>query len=86
MARKGNINIKSELCKGCYLCIRACPKSVIAVGTTANSSGVYPAKAVNMRDCAACGNCFTVCPDICVDVFEEAQLRAVEEDYMVGAA
>jgi 2-oxoglutarate ferredoxin oxidoreductase subunit delta len=86
MARKGNVNIKNELCKGCYLCIRACPKSVITVDQKINSSGIYPAKAVNVRDCMACGNCWTVCPDICMDVYEEVRVRAVEENYMVGAA
>jgi 2-oxoglutarate ferredoxin oxidoreductase subunit delta len=86
MTKKGKINIKSELCKGCYLCVRACPKSVLAVGKTANSSGSYPAQAVNGHDCIACGNCWTVCPDLCIQVYEQVQVRVIEERYLEGAA
>jgi 2-oxoglutarate ferredoxin oxidoreductase subunit delta len=51
-----------------------------------NSGGSYPAKAVNVRDCVACGNCFAVCPDICISVYEEVRAISEEEEYMVGAA
>jgi 2-oxoglutarate ferredoxin oxidoreductase subunit delta len=71
MAKKGNIEIDRELCKGCLLCIRACPLKVLEVDTELNSSGSYPAKVANAEKCIACGNCYEVCPDVCIRVSEE---------------
>ena len=88
MAKKGKIEIDRELCKGCLLCIRACPVKVLEADTEFNSSGSYPAKQVNSDKCEpapnltaasgqvkvplciACGNCYEVCPDVCIRVFE----------------
>ena len=70
MAKKGNVTIDRELCKGCLLCIRACPVKVLETDTQANASGSYPSKPVNMEKCIACGNCYEVCPDICIEVYE----------------
>jgi 2-oxoglutarate ferredoxin oxidoreductase subunit delta len=71
MARRGNIEIDRELCKGCLLCVRACPLKVLELDTVINSSGSYPAKVVNVEKCIACGNCYEVCPDVCIKVFEQ---------------
>jgi 2-oxoglutarate ferredoxin oxidoreductase subunit delta len=70
MAKKGKIIIDRELCKGCLLCIRACPVKVLEADNALNSSGTYPSKAVNIDKCIACGNCYEVCPDICIEVYE----------------
>ncbi len=37
------LEITSELCKGCKLCIDVCPKSVIAISDELNSSSYHPA-------------------------------------------
>ena len=85
MARKGKVVIDRELCKGCYWCIKACPVKVLEKDTEPNSTGTYPAKAVDSElssgesgpgtggssvQCIACGNCYEVCPDVCIQVFE----------------
>ena len=70
MAKKGKVIIDRELCKGCLLCIRACPVKVLEEGTEPNSFGSYPSKAVNMDKCIACGNCYEVCPDVCIEIYE----------------
>jgi 2-oxoglutarate ferredoxin oxidoreductase subunit delta len=70
MAKKGKVEIDRELCKGCLLCIKACPVKVLEQDTGTNSSGVYPSKPVHVEKCIACGNCYTVCPDVCITVFE----------------
>jgi len=44
MAKKGRVVIIRELCKGCYLCIRACPMKVLEKDIELNSMGVYPVK------------------------------------------
>jgi 2-oxoglutarate ferredoxin oxidoreductase subunit delta len=70
MARKGRVVIDREQCKGCYLCIRACPLKVLGKEDEPNSTGTYPAKPADSGKCIACGNCFEVCPDVCIQVFE----------------
>ncbi|MCL2211740.1 MAG: 4Fe-4S binding protein [Treponema sp.] len=70
MAKKGKISIDREMCKGCMLCIRSCPVKVLEEDSEMNSSGSYPAKAVNVEKCIACGNCYEVCPDVCIEVYE----------------
>ena len=75
MAKKGKVEIDRELCKGCLLCIRSCPVKVLEADTEPNLSGSYPAIPVNSTNpshdkCFACGNCYEVCPDVCIKVFE----------------
>jgi len=70
MAKKGKVIINRELCKGCYLCVRACPLKVLEKDAELNSTGSYPAKFSAPEKCIACGNCYEVCPDVCIEVFE----------------
>ncbi|MDR2136330.1 MAG: 4Fe-4S binding protein [Treponema sp.] len=74
MARKGKIIIDRELCKGCLLCVRACPVKVLGPSQTPNASGSYPSEALNPEKCIACGNCYEVCPDVCIEVYETEAL------------
>ena len=67
----GKIIIERELCKGCYLCVRACPKGVIAKSGVPNADGVFPVEAGG-TGCIACGMCYEVCPDCCITVYERA--------------
>ena len=70
MAKKGKVEIDRELCKGCLLCIRACPVKVLEIDTQMNLQGVHPSKVVHADKCIACGNCYEVCPDVCIEVYE----------------
>jgi 2-oxoglutarate ferredoxin oxidoreductase subunit delta len=72
MARKGKVAINRELCKGCYLCIRACPVKMLERDTEPNSTGTYAAKPAAGDSCIACGNCYEMCADVCIEVFERA--------------
>jgi len=38
--------------------------------TEMNSTGSYPARVTAMEKCIACGNCYEVCPDVCIEVYE----------------
>jgi 2-oxoglutarate ferredoxin oxidoreductase subunit delta len=80
MARRGKVVIDRELCKGCYLCIRACPVKVLEAGGEPNSTGTYPSKVVYPEKCIACGSCFEVCPDVCIEIYE------LEEGEAAGGA
>jgi 2-oxoglutarate ferredoxin oxidoreductase subunit delta len=70
MARRGKVVIDRELCKGCYLCIRACPVKVLEKDEKLNSQGSYPSVPAHPEKCIACGSCYQVCPDVCIEIYE----------------
>ena len=59
---RGDIIIASHLCKGCTLCIGACPAKVLVQGEQLNRQGYY-AVSYKGSGCTGCGICFYVCPE-----------------------
>ena len=64
------IVIDEEKCKGCGLCVSACPKDVIAMSDRLNSKGYHPAKQIKEEECIACGLCYLICPDVAIEVWK----------------
>jgi 2-oxoglutarate ferredoxin oxidoreductase subunit delta len=67
---KGDIVIDIEKCKGCSVCIPACPQDVIALSANVNGKGYHYAETVN-DDCIGCANCAIVCPDAVITVYRK---------------
>ena len=65
---KGDIVVNIERCKGCEVCIAACPFTCIAMSEEVNSKGYHFAIKVN-DDCTGCSNCALVCPDGVITVY-----------------
>ncbi len=65
---QGAIVIDSELCKGCEVCIPACPQGVIAQSRNVNSKGYRYSEPAN-EGCTGCTNCAVVCPDGVITVY-----------------
>ncbi len=55
--------VDTERCKGCQLCIIACPQKVIALANKVNLHGYPYVEAVNEEACVGCASCGIVCPD-----------------------
>ena len=64
---RGTVTIKVEACKGCELCIPACPPAVLTMSRPVNHMGYrYPELHAGCTGCAAC---LLVCPDFVFEVF-----------------
>lgn len=70
MARKGDIVINIERCKGCGVCLTACPNDVLALSNEVNAKGYHYIMKVN-SECIGCANCAVVCPDAVITVYRE---------------
>ena len=57
-----------ERCKGCMLCIEACPKKIITLGSDLNAKGFRPAQVLEMDKCTGCASCAIMCPDCVIEV------------------
>lgn len=69
---KGAIVVDTNRCKGCSLCVVACPKAVIALADkTVNVNGYPYAVAVKPDECIGCASCGIVCPDGCITVYKK---------------
>ena len=56
--------IATEHCKGCELCVGACPVAALALDTTkVNSLGYHPVSLLDADACTSCAFCARVCPD-----------------------
>ena len=61
--------ILENVCKGCYLCVGACPKKVLGESETLNAKGYKPAAVKNPDACIGCAMCATMCPDCAIEVY-----------------
>ena len=59
---RGRLQIDGEECKGCGLCIEACPPTVIRMSERLNHFG-YKTALYAGAGCTGCGLCFMVCPE-----------------------
>jgi 2-oxoglutarate ferredoxin oxidoreductase subunit delta len=68
---KGRIVIDEERCKGCGLCVAACPPALVALdGSRLNSRGYHPALLVDPAGkCSGCALCAVMCPEACLTVY-----------------
>ncbi|MBI3668514.1 MAG: ferredoxin family protein [Acidobacteria bacterium] len=59
---RGYVTIDTEECKGCGLCLEACPPRCLEFEPELNAYGVRPARYLG-RGCTGCGICFYACPE-----------------------
>ena len=62
MPDRGFVEMNSEECKGCGLCVEACPPKVLSLGSHLNRAGYHWA-VYSGQGCTGCGICFFVCPE-----------------------
>jgi 2-oxoglutarate ferredoxin oxidoreductase subunit delta len=71
---RGTLVIDEERCKGCELCIAACPPRGLVMSREVNEMGYrYP----RLNDgCTGCTACQMVCPDFVFSVYHFSDARA----------
>ena len=75
MAR-GTVQFDIDTCKGCELCIDACPQESLALSPGINKQGYH--YAVLIKDnCTGCVNCALGCPDAVITVYREDKKKKV---------
>ena len=62
------IIVNEFYCKGCELCVKACPKGIIALSPRINEKGYHPAELTDEAKCTGCCSCAIMCPDVAITV------------------
>ena len=64
------IEVAAERCKGCELCVGACPKHILELDTaTVNALGHHPIHVLDMGPCTSCALWARICPDAVFTIY-----------------
>ncbi|MBF0102419.1 MAG: 4Fe-4S binding protein [Desulfobacterales bacterium] len=65
------IEINTERCKGCGLCVTVCSQKRLFIGETINRSGYTVVQQTDDSDtCTGCAFCAQICPDVVFTVYK----------------
>lgn len=67
---KGTVKIDAKICKGCELCIIACPQDALALAAQFNEKGYRFVELIH-DVCTGCVNCALVCPEAAIEVYRQ---------------
>ncbi|GAB6283780.1 MAG: 4Fe-4S binding protein [Ignavibacterium sp.] len=73
---KGTIKVATEICKGCEICITACPQDCLGLSNQINLHGYRYIQLTN-DSCTGCIDCALVCPDSAITVYREPKKSKV---------
>ena len=59
---RGRLDLNTEECKGCGLCVEACSPRVLELAAGLNRYGYHPVS-YRGEGCTGCGLCFFACPE-----------------------
>jgi 2-oxoglutarate ferredoxin oxidoreductase subunit delta len=75
MPVKGWIEVNELYCKGCELCVNACPQEVMSLDMARlTPKGYHPVHLI-ADGCTGCGICAIMCPDAALTVYRQAPQR-----------
>ena len=52
-----HLTFRQDRCKGCGLCVTACPKHILALEGGTNVKGYHPASCTDEAACIGCASC-----------------------------
>jgi len=74
---KGKVIFDIERCKGCDLCLGACPQDSLEHSPGINKQGYHYAVLVQ-DNCTGCTNCALVCPEAVITVYREKNKKRAQ--------
>lgn len=84
MRIKGWIEVNERYCKGCGLCIGACPQDVIKLDSDhLTAKGYHPAM-LFMEGCTGCAICAIICPEAAITVYREVPVKGAQSALVGG--
>jgi len=75
MPVKGWIEVSQLYCKGCELCVNACPQGVRSIDMDQLTPKGYHPAYLSADGCTGCAICAIVCPEAALTVYREAPVR-----------
>lgn len=78
---RGTVEVNENICKGCELCIAACPQESLGLSEQINLLG-YRFAVLVQDNCTGCVNCALVCPDAAITVYR--QRKPVKQPVLVA--
>jgi len=70
---RGQPDIDREKCKGCTLCIGACPEKILVMSRNEfNRQGLPFSLCFEEERCTACMSCAIICPDMAIRILKLA--------------
>lgn len=70
IAASDRIAVATDRCKGCGLCVDACPKHLLELDTAVvNGLGYHPVHVVEAVGCTSCALCARICPDVVFTIY-----------------
>jgi len=63
-----SVTINKDHCKGCELCVHACPQQILSMSKDITLRGYFYARVHDPSRCIGCRICALVCPDVAIEV------------------
>ena len=76
MSIKGWIEVNDLYCKGCELCLCACPQQVLSINIDQFTPKGYHPVHIFREGCTGCGICALMCPEAALIIYREVSKRS----------
>jgi len=78
MPVKGWIEVNEMYCKGCELCVSACPPDVLSMDYERFTPKGYHPVILSADGCTGCAICAIVCPEAALTVYRQKSVKATQ--------
>lgn len=68
---RGTIVVDTQRCKGCGVCVTACPLNLLEMSQEVNGKGYPYAVLAGADRCTGCASCGIICPDSVIRVYRK---------------
>ena len=65
------ITVDRNHCKGCELCVTACPQKILSMSKQITVKGYFYAQMHDPSRCIGCRMCALTCPDAAIEVHQQ---------------